>query len=135
MRFRGGRWLALAALLLAVYAALGFWLLPFVIQRELPRFAGTELGRRASVSAVRFNPFTLRFEASGLVLAEANAQALFAAKDLAVQLQWRSIVRRAGTLAEVRLTEPKANLAIAPDGRFNVAELIATITKRWPSDP
>ena len=51
-----------------------------------------------------------------------------------MQLQWRSLVRRAWTFADVRLTQPQVNLLIAQDGRFNVAELVETVTKRWP-DP
>ncbi|HZN46377.1 MAG TPA: DUF748 domain-containing protein, partial [Ramlibacter sp.] len=129
------RWVLAAAGALAAYAALGFWALPFAIERQLPRFVASELGRQASLSDVRFNPFTLRFEADQLRLAEAGGQPLFAVGKLAVQLQWRSLVRRAWTFAEVRLTEPQVDLLIAQDGRFNVAELVEAVTRRWPPDP
>lgn len=129
------RWGAVAALLLAAYAALGFLVAPYAIERQLPRFVASELGRQASLRAVRINPFTLRLEAEDLKLAEADGQPLFAVGRLLVQLEWRSILRRAWSFAEVRVTTPQASLAIASDGRFNVAELIATITRRWPPDP
>jgi len=135
LRSRWARWLALAALVLAGYAALGFWALPFAIERQLPRFVASDLGRQASVHEVRFNPFTLKFLATGLRLAEANGEPLFAVDTLAVQMQWRSIVRRAWTFEEVRLAGPRATLVIAPNGRFNVAELLDTVSRRWPPDP
>ena len=49
---------------------------------------------------------------------------------LAVELQWRSVTRRAWSFAEIRVTAPSANLVIAPDGKFNVAELLATLERR-----
>ena len=129
------RWVLVAAGMLAAYAALGFWALPFAVERQLPRFVASELGRQAALGDVRFNPFTLRLEVDKLRLAEAGGEPLLAVEQLAVQLQWRSLVRRAWTLAEVRITQPQAHLLIAQDGRFNIAELLATVTKRWPPDP
>ena len=55
---------------------------------------------------------------------------MFAIGNLAVELQWRSLVRRAWSFAEIRVTAPSANLVIAPDGKFNFAELLATLERR-----
>ncbi|MEJ5989907.1 DUF748 domain-containing protein [Ramlibacter sp. PS3R-8] len=129
------RWLAVAVLLLAAYAAVGFWALPFAIERQLPRFVAEELGRQASVQEVRFNPFTLRLETGKLGFAEAGGQPLFAVDALTVQMEWRSIAQRAWTFGEVRLAGPRATLDIAPDGRFNVAELLEAVSRRWPPEP
>jgi uncharacterized protein involved in outer membrane biogenesis len=129
------RWALIVAAIVATYAALGFWGVPFLVERQLPRWAASELGRQASAGHVRFNPFTLRFEAGPLRLAEASGQPLFSAGQFAVQLKWGSIVRRAWSFADVRLTEPQAFLSIAADGRFNVAELLETVARRWPPDP
>ncbi|HWI81749.1 DUF748 domain-containing protein [Ramlibacter sp.] len=129
MSLRWQRWLAVAAGLLAAYAALGFWLLPLLVKDQLPRLAQSQLARQASVGAVEFNPFTLRLAATDLRLAEADGAPLFSVGRLDVQLLWRSIVRRAWTFASVRAAAPAANLVIAPDGRFNVAELLATLSR------
>jgi len=129
------RWSLIVLAVLATYAALGFWGVPFLVERQLPRWAAAELGRQASIGNVRFNPFTLRFEAGSLRLAEASGEPLFSAGQFAVQLKWRSIVRRAWSFAEVRLADPQGYLTFAADGRFNVAELLETVTRRWPPDP
>lgn len=121
--------------MLALYGAAGYWLIPQVIQQRLPILAEQQLGRQASVGVVRFNPFTLRLEADDLVLREAAAEGgapLLAIKSLALELQWRSIVRRAWSLTEIRITAPQAHLAITPDGKFNLAELLATWQQRHP---
>ena len=119
-----------AVTLLAGYAIVGFWLVPLAVRHQVPRVAQAELGRQASIGKVGFNPFTLRLVASDLRLAEADGTPLFAVGNLAAQLQWQSLFRRAWSFAEIRVTRPSANLLIAPDGKFNVAELLATLQQR-----
>ena len=129
-RFRWQRWLAGAVAVVALYAAAGFWLVPFLIEDQLPKVGQSQLARQASVADVEFNPFTLRLAARDLRLAEADGAPLLALGALAVELQWRSIVRRAWTFASIRLTAPSANLVITPDGRFNLAQLLDAINRR-----
>jgi hypothetical protein len=135
MNFRWRRWIAGAAALLAAYAALGFWLVPLAIKNQLPKFGQSELARQASVGDVTFNPFSLRLAMADLRLAEADGAPIFAVGRLAVELQWRSLTRRAWSFAEIRVTAPSANLVIAPNGRFNVAELLATLERRLQDAP
>lgn len=127
---RWRRWVAGAAGLLAVYALAGFWLLPLLIKHQVPHFGQTQLARQATVGEVRFNPFTLRLEVHDLQLAEANGAPLFAVGKIAVELQWKSLIRRAWSFADIRITAPSANLSITPDGKFNLAELLATLESR-----
>jgi len=123
-------WVAGAAVLFAAYTLAGFWLVPLAIKNQVPQYGQTELARQATIGDVRFNPYTLRLEAQDLRLSEADGAPLFAVGKLAVELQWRSLVRRAWSFAEIRITAPSASLAIAPDGKFNLAELLATIERR-----
>jgi hypothetical protein len=133
-RFRWMRWAAVALGLVALYAAAGFWLTPFLIKNQLPRLGQSELARQASVGDVSFNPFTLRLAATDLRLAEADGAPLFSLGALDVQFLWRSLVQRAWTFAAIRMTAPSATLVIAPDGRFNLAELIATLQRKPSGD-
>ena len=128
--FRWWRWIAVGAALLAAYAALGFWLVPLAIKNQLPKFGQSELARQVSVGEVTFNPFNLRLALADLRLAEADGAPLFSVGRLGVELQWRSVTRRAWSFADIRVTAPSANLVIAADGKFNVAELLATLERR-----
>jgi hypothetical protein len=119
---------------LGVYAVAGAWLLPSVIKSQLPKFVETELERKASLGEVRFNPFTLRLEAKDFRLTEANGAPLFGVDALAVEMQWRSLFRRAWSFAEIRITQPAVQLAIAPDGKFNIAAFMETLDKRKKDD-
>ncbi len=128
--FRWKRWAAGALGLLAAYTVLGFWLVPLVITSQVPGIVHADLERQASIGQLSFNPFTLRLEAADLRLAEADGTPLLAIGKLDAQLQWRSVVRRAWSFAEIRITAPGANLLIAADGKFNLAELLDTYQRR-----
>ncbi|MBW3509192.1 DUF748 domain-containing protein [Janthinobacterium sp. NKUCC06_STL] len=132
---RWQRWAVGTGCALAAYSAAGFWLVPYVIKNQLPKFAAKELARQASIGDVRFNPFTLRLEADQIAFKEApgaNNAPLLSIGALAVQLEWKSIVRRAWSLAEIRITAPQAQLTITPDGKFNLAEVLATWQRKHP---
>ncbi|MGK5045816.1 DUF748 domain-containing protein [Janthinobacterium sp. GB4P2] len=138
---RWQRWAVGTGCALAAYSAAGFWLVPYVIKNQLPKFAEKELSRQASIADVRFNPFTLRLEADQIAFKEAasadgksgtSGAPLLSIGALAVQLEWKSIVRRAWSLAEIRVTAPQTHLTITPDGKFNLAEVLATWQRRHP---
>lgn len=132
-KFRWRRWVAGALGLVALYAVAGFWLVPFLVKDQLPKIAQAQLARQASVADVEFNPFTLRLAARDLRLAEADGAPLLRLDALDVEFQWRSLVQRAWSFAAIRLTAPRANLVISPEGRFNLADLLDTIN-RQPRD-
>ncbi|MBP1205217.1 hypothetical protein JOD97_003259 [Duganella sp. 1411] len=90
--------------------------------------------RKASIGDVSFNPFTLRLEAKDVRLTEADGAPLFGVGALAVEMQWRSVFRRAWSLAEIRVTAPALRLAVSPDGKFNIAQLMETLDKRKKDD-
>ncbi|MYM23733.1 DUF748 domain-containing protein [Duganella sp. FT135W] len=135
MTIRWKRWAIGAASAVGVYAAAGFWLLPSVIKSQLPKYAETELERKASIAQLHFNPFTLRLEAQDVRLTEADGAPLFAVGGLAVEMQWRSLFRRAWSFAEIRITEPLVQLTIAKDGKFNIAAFLDTLDKHKKDEP
>ncbi|WP_374358984.1 DUF748 domain-containing protein [Pseudoduganella danionis] len=132
---RWQRWGAGVAGALGLYALAGGWLLPKLIKNQLPALVASELERKASVADVRFNPFTLRLSLQQLAVTEANDAPLFSLEQLEVELQWRSLLRRAWCLGDIRLVGPNLQLAIAPDGSFNIAQLLATLDKHKKDEP
>ncbi|WP_152446885.1 DUF748 domain-containing protein [Janthinobacterium sp. HH01] len=134
MNKRWKRWGAGLAGAVGVYALAGGWLLPQVIKSQLPKFVETELERKASIGEVSFNPFTLRLAVQQFQLTEANGAPLFGVGALEVEMQWRSLLRRAWSFADIRVVAPSVQLAIASDGKFNIAEFVATLNKRKHDD-
>lgn len=57
---------SIAVVVVTLYAALGFLLLPWVAQRQLVSLMQTRLGLETSVESVYFNPFSFYVEIEGL---------------------------------------------------------------------
>ena len=132
------RWLWLfagAVGLVALYAAAGFALLPWLIKTRLPEITQREIGHRASVGEVKFNPFKLVFEASDARLDEPDGSLIFGLKSLELDLEWSSLFQRTWRLAQVRVVAPRANLGISKEGAFNLADLIAALNRNPPKEP
>ncbi len=134
MKIRWKWWLAGLVGVLGLYTLAGFVLLPLLVRQQLPGLAQTQLARQASIGQLSFNPYTLRLQAQDLRLSEADGAPLLVVDQLALQLEWRSLLRRAWSFTEIRITAPSASLTVAPDGSFNLAQLLATL-QRGPPDP
>ncbi len=68
------------AIVLAVYAVAGFYIVPAVLKSKLPDIIEQQTGRKASVEKVQFNPFTLFASLQNVEVQEKNGQP-FAAFD------------------------------------------------------
>ncbi|MDD5332703.1 MAG: DUF748 domain-containing protein [Rhodoferax sp.] len=133
MKIRWKWWVTGLVGVLGLYTLAGFVLLPLLVRQQLPGLAQTQLARQASIGQLSFNPYTLRLQARDLRLSEADGAPLLALEQLALQLQWQSLLRRAWCFTEIRIIAPSASLTVAPDGSFNLAQLLATL-QRGPPD-
>lgn len=123
-RRRWRRWALALALCVALYAVLGFWAAPSLMEHYVPLYAQESLKRKAQLGRVRINPFLLTLEAKDFKLAEADGEPLAAFGRLFVDLEMKSLLRWAWTVAEIRLEQPSIDLVLNADGSLNVARLI-----------
>lgn len=119
--------------LLIVYTVAGFFLVPWLVQRELPGFARDLVQREASVATVRFNPWTLALEAEDFDLRDTDGSALIDFDKLRVNLQLSSLFRWALVLSEVRVTGPSINLIRDGFADTNLGRLAAAAS--GPAQP
>jgi uncharacterized protein DUF748 len=121
------KWLlvpVIAAALAVAYALAGFLLAPWIVERELPRFAEEQLQHRARIGEISFNPFTLRLHAREFALETKEGRPVLGFTDAVVGFRWHSLLRRGWVLDEVRLVDPAVHFEIAKDGRLNLAALV-----------
>lgn len=117
--------LALGALLLMLYALIGFLVFPAYVERELTRQAQARLGISAEVARVRFNPFLLALEAHDVRLAQADGRPLASVRRIAADLRWSSLIGRGWRFDSLALDTPTIDLVMERDGRLNLARLTA----------
>jgi hypothetical protein len=121
---RWRRWILLSGCAVALYAVLGFFVVPWIARHQIVAQARSALEREAVVGPVRFNPFTFRAVVERLQLKDRDGAALFDLDRLVVDLQLSGIFRRAWRFREISVEGPALHLRILPDGRPSIADLM-----------
>jgi uncharacterized protein involved in outer membrane biogenesis len=117
-------WLwAVLAVLLAGYAAAGFWLVPRLITTGLGEFVAGHYHRKVEVGAVTFNPFTLELTVSAFALPDADGGPLVAFDRLDVKIGGMSVLRAAPEFRAIALDGPRLRVVRRADGRVNLLDL------------
>lgn len=117
------------AVLLAIYFALGYFVAPRYIQRAIPVYVAEQLKRKASVREVNVNPMFFSVELNDFLLAETDGTPIVGFRRLLVDFELSSLLRWAWTFSTIALDGLDLRADIAPDGRFNLAELADSMPK------
>jgi hypothetical protein len=120
-----------AAAAVALYAIVGFFLVPLVARGQLEKILSETLHRQATVARVRFNPFTLTARIEGFDLKDRDGAPLLRFDRLTVNLQVSGLFRRAWRFRDILLEEPRGAVRILADGTLSIADLLAPA----PPDP
>lgn len=123
------RLVVIAAALVGLYAALGFWVAPRAIKTQVVSQIAERYHRRAALGEVRFNPFTLRLEAERFKLPDADGQPMIGFDRLVVGLSASSLWRGGLALSEISLDAPRLRLVVRHDGRLNLEDLLPPASK------
>lgn len=114
---------AVAFIVLAGYAAAGFWLVPRLITNGVRDFVATHYHRAAQVGQVSFNPFTLELGIHDVALPDADGGPLLSFKRLYVHIGAVSLLRLAPEFKTISLDAPRVRVVRRADGRINLLEL------------
>jgi hypothetical protein len=126
--------LAILAGLLLLYTLAGFLLLPRIARNEAIDYVQHDLGRKLSIGALTFNPFSLATEMRDLALSEADGSPIASFTLLRIKFSaTSSLLHRAWTFAEVRLEQPVVKVLVNPDGSLNLAKLAPPATPKPPA--
>lgn len=120
---------------IAVYAIVGFFVVPPILRSQIQTRSRQLLNREAAVERVRFNPFTLTTEITHLRIADRDGADLFSLDRLMVNLQVIGILRRAYRLKEVEVDRPHLVARILADGKPSIADLFESPQAPEPQAP
>ena len=119
----------------ALYALVGFFIVPKIAHSQIEKQARALLHREATVSRVRFNPFTLAAVVEGLNLKDRDGAELFHLDSLSADFQVSGILRRAFRFREIVVLGPQAVARITADGRLSIADLFEKSADDKPAAP
>jgi hypothetical protein len=114
---------AASAVLVAAYAAAGFWLVPWLVRSQAEEFADENYGRTIAIGEVRFNPFTLVLEVDRFSFPDADGEPLASFDTLLVNLRLSSLWRAGASFQEISIGKPYVRPVIRPGGELNFADL------------
>ncbi len=111
--------------LVGIYAALGFYVLPTLVKSKLPTIIQQQIGRKASVATVRFDPFSLQLSLQGFELQEPGGQLFVGFDDFFIDINaLQSIGQAALVVDKVLMSKPVVRIAKGKDGVFNFKDLL-----------
>jgi hypothetical protein len=127
--------LGILAGLLLLYTLAGFLLVPRIARNQAIEYVQHDLGRKLSIDALTFNPFSLAAEIRELALSEADGSPIASFALLRIKFSaTSSLLHRAWSFAEVRFEQPVVNVLVNRDGSLNLARL-APPAKPKPAAP
>src|ERR1051326_8468219 len=118
-RARLARWTTGFGIALLVYALVGFFLLPGIIQRQILKRLPAITQRAVAVQQVRVNPFALSLTIRGFSLKEPNGDVFCSFEQLYANLQVVSIFQGTFVFKEIRLKKPFGSVIFQKDGKRN----------------
>lgn len=121
---RLARYSAYFVILVAVFALLGFFVLPPVAKSVAVNQASKALHRPVSIKDVRINPFAMTLDIDGLAISERESEDVFASFDhLHLDLDLASLMKGGIVFSQIQLVNPQARIVRLKDGRFNFSDL------------
>lgn len=136
LKKRAATWAGALAAAVALYAVVGYLLLPAVARGKLEEVLSAELARPVRIERLELDPFALRVTVAGASVGRGAGRegSLFAFERLVADVSWRSLWERAPVIDAVRLVAPRVVVAREADGRYDVDDLVRKILDR-PRDP
>ncbi len=121
------------AVLAVLYVAGGFFAFPAWLRPVLEEKLSAALHRQVSIEDIDINPLTLSVSVKGLGITEKQSKEGFVSFDeLLVNVQARSLFRRALIVQEVSLAGPRVRITRLDPGTYNFSDLLK---KKTPEEP
>ncbi|MGZ8431687.1 MAG: DUF748 domain-containing protein [Candidatus Deferrimicrobiaceae bacterium] len=113
------------AVALAVYAIVGFLILPPIVKSVLVKRLSEKFHRPVAIRAIRINPFALSARVEGFSMEDrAGARPFVAFEELYLNLQAASLLRRGPVLREILLRSPSVTVVRNEDSTYNFSDLL-----------
>lgn len=108
----------------ALYALLGFFFVPWLVNKIAVESVHEQLGAGLSFEKVEFNPFVLSLRLQGLALDDRSGEPVTRIDNIFVNFQLSSVFRWAYTFSEFHIDVPQFFVVRDTNGVFNLSKLV-----------
>ncbi len=122
---RHRRWVIAAAVLVVLYTLAGFFLAPWLIERQAVKTVAEQFDSELRLGKVAVNPYVLSLRIDGLELDDPASEPVARIGQIFVNFQTSSLFRWAWTFDEFRVDTPELFVSRDEAGRFNFERLLA----------
>lgn len=128
LKTKRGRQTSWTAAALVVYALIGFFIVPWILGKVIPKQAGDLLGREVTIEKIRINPFALSGSFQGVLVEDKDGTPLLSWDEVYGNFQLSSIFHWALTFKQVRVVKPYVHLQINPDYTLNISDILEELS-------
>ncbi len=138
----GAKWLRVGrnsaivlAVLLVLYGAVGFLIAPDVVKNIAEKQIAEQTGRKATIGAVKLNPFALSATIDDFKLYESDGTTVAAQVDeIFANVSSASLYRRALVLDALRVTRPQISIVRLEPQRYSFSDIVDRILAKPKSN-
>jgi hypothetical protein len=128
------KWIIGAVVFFVLFTIIGFFVIPPLVKPYLLETLSKTLSRQVSLSEISLNPYTLTVTLRGFEIKEPKGEKTFVSFDeLVVNLDIRSIFKRAPVIEEFTVRKPYVHLVRNKDKTYNFSDLLA-LMKEEPKE-
>jgi len=117
-----------------IYALVGFFLLPYILQPVLIENASSKLDRDVSLQSLEINPFALSVTLKGLSVSGKHTNQLLGFEQLYVNFQAVSLFKKVIAFDEISIVRPAVKIMLLSSGEYNFQDLLHEIKKENKAD-
>lgn len=123
------------ASLLTVVGIVGFFVAPGIVKSVAEQQIAQQIGRKATIGAVRLNPYRLSATVDDFNLYEADGTSVAVTiQTLFADISSASLFKRALVLDQLRVTQPVIRVTRLSPERFSFSDIVDRLAKKPKSD-
>ncbi|MFC1883996.1 DUF748 domain-containing protein [Thermodesulfobacteriota bacterium] len=122
-------------LVLIIYTLVGFFLVPAIAKKVAVDNLKETLSREVKIEKVRTNPFTLTCQVENFLVERKDGKGPFVSfRSLFVNAAWKSVIKFAPVVTNVKLDAPYINVTRNQDNSYNFSDLLEKKTPEKPGE-
>ena len=125
----------IAVFSILIYTLAGFFLVPYILKRQLKNYVTKDLNRTLQIEKIRLNPYVMTLEISDLALKEADGEGILAFNRFFVDFELKSLFLWAWTFSDISLDGMVLQVDVAPDKSINLDRLARDLSPPGPNTP